>query len=163
MKASRVLSLLALAATAALAALPADDGVVRKVAETIRTRCPGARVESTDRGLIARYRTMTFTIHPGNHTGEFGEQTRREEGPNFRGFLLRVERMEGDPRAWELVVPQMVDGPYYPTFFDRPPTADGKGFYAISFSWGRGVDPELKAAIVAALPRTRWPERPAAP
>lgn len=145
---------LALAAVVARAA-PADDPVLARVAAVVRERCPEAGVELDGRRLVARQDTMTFTLHRADMRGRYAAEPSREEGPNATGFLLTIERADGDGRGFQAVVPQTLDGPYFPTFIDRAATSDGKGVYLVTFSFGRQLDPGLSAAIRSVLPASR--------
>lgn len=133
---------------------PTDD-VIRVLAETLRRQCPEAKIDVTDNGMVAKQGTMMFTLHGRYMTGEIRSQTHQEEGPNFKGFLLKISLHEGDYDG-QAVVPQTLHGPYFPIFIDAPMTADGKRHYWVSFSYGSRLDEELKKAILGAIPRTKF-------
>ena len=50
------------------------------------------------------------------------------------------------------LVPQELQGPYFPTFLNAPPTENGQNHYQIHFAYGSRLDPKLKAALLEALP-----------
>jgi hypothetical protein len=110
-------------------------------------------IEVTDKEFTAKYGTMMFTLHNRSMSGEIFPKTHQEEGPNFKGFILRVSMEEGAYNG-QGAVPQELRGPYYPTFIDGPLTNDGNNHYWIRFSYGSQLDPKLKQAIFEAIPKT---------
>jgi hypothetical protein len=148
---------LVLIATTALNTISAElpDSLTKKLSATILEHCPDALIEVSDSGFTAKHGTMMFTMHGKSKTGEVFPQTYQEEGPNFRGFLLNVSLKEG---AYEgaAVVPQTLQGPYFPTFIDAPRTDDGVHHYWVRFSFGRRLDPKLRDAIFDAIPKSKF-------
>lgn len=146
------------ALTAIAAELP--DSLTRKLSAAIREHCPNALIAVSESGFTAKHATMMFTVHRKSKTGEVFPQTYQEEGPNFRGFLLNVSLKEG---AYEgaAVVPQTLQGPYFPTFIDAPRTEDAGYHYWVRLSFGSRLDPKLRDAILTVLPKTRF--QPSAP
>ena len=130
------------------------DKLVQKLTAVIREACPDAMIQVTNNLFTAKYGTMLFTLHGHKMTGEMLPQTRQEEGPNFKGFVLTVRTESGryEGQSW---IPQELHGPYFKTFIDGPPTDDGKDHYWITFSYGSRLDPKLKQAILNALPKAR--------
>jgi hypothetical protein len=145
------LTLFALLATAGFSpAAPPPDDLVKRMTEVVRTHCPDATIEATDEGFLAKSGTMKFTVHGRSKTGEISPKTHQEEGPNFRGFVLRVTLNDG-PYRGAAVVPQTLQGPYYPTEISAP--AVGDKHYLVRFSYGTRLDPEIKKAILDVLPK----------
>jgi hypothetical protein len=141
----------------ALNAIAAElpESLTNKLSTTIREHCPDALIEISESGFSAKHGTMMFTVHGKSKTGEVFPQTYQEEGPNFKGFLLRVSLKEG---AYEgaAVVPQTLRGPYYPTFIDAPRTENGVHHYWVRFSFGSRLDPKLRDAILNVIPKTQF-------
>ncbi|MCP5516677.1 MAG: hypothetical protein H7A45_05365 [Verrucomicrobiales bacterium] len=129
------------------------EALTTRLTAAIREHCPDAAIEADDSGFTARHGTMMFTLHGRSKTGEVHPQTYQAEGPNFRGFLLRISRQEG-PYEGAAVVPQTLREPYFPTFIDAPATADGSGHYWVRFSFGGRLDDKTKNAILDAIPKT---------
>jgi hypothetical protein len=136
-----------------LVAGPPPDEMVQKLTKTIRKHCPQAKIEVTRQAFVARFGTMRFTIHGRSKTGQFDAGTYQQEGPNFKGFILRVALQEGK-YAGAAVVPQILQGPYFPTFIDALSVEQDKKHYLIRFSCGSRLDPDLKKAIFEVLRRT---------
>lgn len=132
------------------------DALVRSLTTVIRKHCPDAEIEMIDQTFVAKSGTMKFTVHARSKTGEIFPRTHEDEGPNFKGFLLRVSMHPG-PYEGAAVVPQTLQGPYYPTFIDASPTSTGDGYLWVSFAYGSRLDAELKQALLEALPRMRFP------
>src|SRR5687768_7904729 len=97
---------------------------------------------------------------PRGKAGEVYEQTYQEEGPNWKGFILRVELREGK-YAGAAVIPQTLQQPYFQTFIDGPNVDGADKHYFVTFSHGSRLDPKLKNAIMEAIPRTRLRKEPA--
>ena len=120
----------------------------------IKSQCPEASIEIKDGVFFAKFETMMFTIHGSSKTGKISEKTYQQEGPNYKGFLLRVSLEEGGPFQGQAVVPQTVHQVYWETYIDRPPAKDGSGYYNVSFSYGSRIDKDLKQLIFSTIPRT---------
>lgn len=130
---------------------PPPAEVVKKLTAVIREHCPDAAIDATNNVFVAKYGTMMFTLHTRFMTGEVSRETRLQEGPNFKGFILTVGVEKGRYEG-QAVVPQELHGPYFPTYINGPATEDGKNHYWITFSFGSRCDPKLKQAVFAALP-----------
>ena len=87
-----------------------------------------------------------FTVHGRSKTGEISPRTYQVEGPNYRGYMLRV-RLEKGKYLGQAAVPQTIRGPYYPTFIDARNTKAKQGHHFVSFSFGSRLDPKIKKAI----------------
>lgn len=152
----RISTLLAVWVTAGVAqASPPPDALVRSLTAKIRQHCPEAQIEVTEQAFIAKSGTMMFTVHNRSKTGEIFPTTHQEEGPNFKGFLLQVSLQDG-PYQGAAVIPQTLQGPYFATLIDGPPTERGDQHYWVGFSYGSRLDPDLKQAILDAIPRTNF-------
>ena len=134
---------------------PPPDALVQRLTDTIRKYCPEAKIEATEYAFIAKYGTMMFTLHSVSKTGEVSPQTYQREGPNVKGFILGIALQDGKYEG-AAMVPQTLQGPYFPTFIDAPATDDGKKHYQVHFSYGSRLDPGLKKAIFEAIPKTRF-------
>jgi hypothetical protein len=127
--------------------------MVANLKATIRTHCPDATFATMKNEFVAKFDTTTYTLHARAKTGEVYEKTHQEEGPNFKGFILRVELREGKYDGGA-VVPATLQGPYYPTFIDGA-NLNGKHHW-VSFSYGGRLNSELKMAIMGVNPRTQF-------
>lgn len=83
------------------------------------------------------------------------EKTYQDEGPKFKGFILRVELRDGE-YGGAAGVPQTLQGPYYSTFIDASNVDKNNKHYFVSFAYGGRLDPELKKAIMDAIPKTQF-------
>ncbi len=135
-------------------AAPPPGELVTKLTAVVREHCPDAKFEPTDQAFTAKHGTMEFTVHRIASTGEVMPATDQQEGPNIKGFLLVVS-IENGQYGGPLALPQVLNGPYYPTYVDRPPAGDHEHYYSINFSYGSAIAPQLKHAILAALPRSK--------
>jgi hypothetical protein len=145
------------AVNAGVAEAPPDE-LVRKLTETIHKHCPDAKIEVTKEGFLAKFGTMMFTLHGRSKSGEVSRDTYSQEGPNFKGFILRVAVHEGKYQG-AAVVPQTLQEPYFATFIDAPAVEKENKHYVIGFSYGSRIDPDLKNAIFEAIPTTRFEPR----
>jgi hypothetical protein len=132
--------------------LPAD--LIARLTKAIRERCPDAEISAKGAAFSAKFGTMMFTVHYRSMTGEVSKETRQEEGPNFRGFVLSVSLQNGRYEG-QAMVPQALKEPYFETYIDAVPTEDAKGHFWIRFSYGSRTDSKLKEAIFAALPKEK--------
>ncbi len=132
-----------------------SEEMVKALSEAILKHCPDAKIEVTKESFLAKHGTMRFTVHGRSMTGEFSRETHEEEGPNFKGFMLRVSLHDGK-YAGQAAVPLTLNGPYFPQFIDARATADGKHFHKFSFEYGSQLDPKLKKAILEAIPKTKF-------
>lgn len=135
------------------AAAPSED-VIKSLTETLQKHCPDAKFEVKNNEFIAKHGTMQFTVHGHSMTGEISRDTHQVEGPNFKGFLLRVSLQDGAYNG-QADVPQTLKEPYFQTYIDAPATPDKKHYHWVSFSYGGRLDPKLKQAIFEAIPRTK--------
>ena len=133
-------------------AAPPPDALVKALTAAIHAQCPEADIRVVNDELVAKHGTMMFSVHHRSMTGEVAKETREEEGPNFKGFLLRVSLHEGAYNG-QAVVPQDLKQPYWTTHINAPATPDKKGYYWLSFASGSRLDPILKQAILDTLPK----------
>jgi len=124
--------------------------LLKTLASVVHEHCPDATIEAADGSFTAKHGTMTFTMHQFEMGGRFLPRTRQEEGPNYKGFVLRVRLVNG-PAQMGQFGPGEFPGPYYSTLMDEIATADRKGYYLIDFSFGRQLDAQLKQGIFDAL------------
>lgn len=141
--------------TSAIQAGSPDAELIEKLTGVITNLCPDAVIEVDEHRFSAKHDTMVYTIHSRSKTGEVYQQTYEQEGPGFRGFILTVALNDGKYEG-AAMVPQTLQGPYFPTFIDAPSTGDGERHYQVHFSYGPRLDPELKKAILKAIPRTKF-------
>lgn len=129
---------------------PLPEALANTLKAAIQKECPDAKFEVAGDSFIAKHKTMLFTVHDRLMTGEIRSQTRQQEGPNYKGFLLQVTLQPGreTPQA---LTPQTIREPYWSTYINNPPTSDGKDHYWVSFSYGGRLDQKLKAAILEAI------------
>ena len=130
------------------------EELVKKLSDAILKHCPDAKIEVTKEAFLAKDGTMQFTVHGQSMTGEISRKTFQEEGPNYKGFMLRISLVDGKYRG-QAGVPQTLNRPYYPIFIDAPATADGNQHYSVSFSYGSRLDRKLKQAILDAVPTSK--------
>jgi hypothetical protein len=135
----------------AFIAFQAFQPLERTLTPIIHKHFPDAQFSRTNTEFVAKHGTMEFLVHGGNKTGEFAPQARREEGPNYRGFLLHIQVLD-DRFPMAAAVPQEIRYPYWTTFLDSAPLPDKKFHFLISFSYGSQLDPAFREAIRAALP-----------
>jgi hypothetical protein len=135
-------------------AAPPPDDMIKKLTQTIKKLCPESTIEVTKDAFTAKHGTIVYTLHSRSKTGEVYPQTYQQEGPNFKGFMLNVSLQEGQ-YGGAAAVPQILQGPYFPTFLDAVPVEEGKKHYMVHFSYGSRLDPELMKAIYNVIPKTK--------
>ena len=137
----------------ALAAPPSDD-MIEQLTKAIRKHCPDAIIETTKNEFVAKFGTMTYTLHARGKGGEVYEKTYQEEGPNYKGFVLRVELREGKYEG-AAAIPQTLQGPYFATFIDATNMEKNNKHHFVAFSFGSRLDSELKKAIMDVIPKNQ--------
>ena len=138
------------AAGSALAEPPPDE-LFQKLTKAICTHCPDAKIEVTKQEFVAKFETMIFTLHRRGKAGEPFPDTYQEEGPNWKGFILRVTLREGKYQG-AAAVPQALQEPYFTTYIDATAAEKNDKHYVILFSYGSRLDKDLKKAISEAIP-----------
>jgi hypothetical protein len=159
-----LLSLLALnvAGASGRAAEPLSADLIKQLSNAIMEHCPEAEIAISESGVFtAKHGTMMYTLHSTSKTGEVYPQTYQKEGPNFKGFILTVSLQDGRYEG-AAVVPQTLQGPYFPTLIDAPGTGNGQKHYRITFSYGSRLDAQMKSAILDHIPKTKFRGSPGA-
>lgn len=152
-----VISVFAIVVAAGSApAEPPLDELVQKLTKAIRTHCPDAQFEVTKQEFVAKFDTMTFTLHRRGKGGEVFPDTYQEEGPNVKGFLLRVTMRAGEYRE-AAAVPQIRQEPYFATHIDALAVEKNAKHYFVHFSYGGRLNKDLKKAISEAIPLNPLP------
>lgn len=152
-------AVLTFAATASVGrSEPPPDELVNRLTAVICKECPDAEFEVADNAFTAKHGTMMFTLHGRSMGGAIRSKTHQEEGPNYKGFMLKVTLQQGR-EVHQAVTPQTLRGPYWKTYIDDPPTPDGENHYWAAFSYGSRLDQKLKTAIEEAISPTNFPTR----
>jgi hypothetical protein len=142
----------------AFIAFQAFQPLERTLTPIIQKYFPDAQFSKTNTEFVAKHGTMEFLVHGGNKTGEFAPEPRREEGPNYRGFLLQIQVLD-DRFPMAAAVPQEIRHPYWTTFLDSAPLPGTKFHFLIGFSYGSRLDPVFRETIRAALPSSLPPRK----
>ncbi len=116
-----------------------------KLQSVIRKFDTNAVVTVENGAYVYRYHTQTFRIHTIQKTGAISETAHDEEGPNVDGIFLNVSLQDG-PYRGAAVIPQDLHRPYWTTFINAYPVADGKHLW-LSLSYGSRADKKLMEAV----------------
>jgi hypothetical protein len=127
----------------------------------IQKHFPDADFERTNRRFVAKHGTMEFMVHGRSKTGEVSPNAYKEEGPNYRGFLLAIDVVHG-PYQGAAVIPQELRKAYWTTFIDATPLSDRRAHFWIRLSYGGRLDPGFHQALRLALPSSLPKTKPAA-
>ncbi len=135
---------------------PKPDPVFRKAEESLRAALvdidprPSFEYPKHAKSLFVKYRTRKFMIHNGSMTGEYSEKAHEEEGPSYRGFMLKVH-LQKAVAVNQAVVPQTLRRPYWRTDLNIT-TVDGtdQQFYW-GLSYGNRVDQSHLKRIRSAI------------
>jgi hypothetical protein len=145
-----------LIAVVVLASRPATaDEWQTKLQSVIRLFDSNALVAVEHGGYVYRHHTQTFKIHAIDKTGAISALAHDEEGPNADGVLMRVSLQDG-PYRGAADIPQDLHGPYWTTFINAYPVADGKHLW-LGLSYGRRADPKLLEAVKTCFGPVRSP------
>lgn len=130
-----------------------DLGAIEKsVTPVVRKYFPDAQIKVEGDSYVAKRETMEFQVHSRYKSGEIDPKAHAEEGPNEKGFLLQVMRVKG-PYEGAAMVPQSLSEPYWTTYVNAVPTADGSGHWHILLSYGVELDQSFRSELMKALPR----------
>jgi len=127
-----------------------------QVRDLLKTHLPEAMVEIENGHLIAKYNTMTFTVHHRTRVGEFSSETYEIEAPNHTGFQLIVSQRDGVYDG-PMETPQTLSSPYWQSFHDRPAFDDGKRHWNVILKFGSRFDQDLKSKLLKLLPSSTRP------
>ena len=117
-----------------------------EIAKLVKAYYLEATIEENESEFIAKLNTLEYTLHSVYKTGEISERTFNIEGPNYKGFKLKLTFVPTGPYMGQLVVPQTVNGPYFPTFVNAI-NLETKEYIHISFAYGKGIDPGFKNSL----------------
>lgn len=102
-----------------------------------------AKIESSDHSLVMTYLPQTYSVRRRKYkAGEGYSEPRDEVGPSRKGFVLRAH-MNPLGEVNQLVTPQVVQQPYWLSYFDITPIGktDQQVFWSISYT--PGIDQKL--------------------
>lgn len=136
--------------------LPAE--LVGRIEKIVEKHYPDAEISQKNGIFIAKHDVMVFTVHSRLKTGEYLEKTDQIEGPNVKGFRFGLAVKEGNYEG-PAFLPSTSGGPYWSTYWDYPPTTDGKKMYSIHFAYGDLIDQDFKNALIEVLPKTERREK----
>ena len=131
--ASGVLTLPALAKDGPLSQVA--DGL-SKIAEDME---PVASVEQNGRAVTMSYNTRTFMVHSMDKLGRHSEKAHETVGPRHDGLTAQVTVQDGR-YAGAARIPQDLRRPYWTTFVNAYPIAQGKQHLHVNISYGSGTD-----------------------
>lgn len=100
--------------------------------------------------LMLRYRTRRFVVH-GPMKGGYEEETRREEGPQWDGFMLSL-RVEKAGTVYQAMVPQTMRRPYWDTELDVL-VVPGTGK---QLSWALSYQPRPERDVLRKIRAALW-------
>ena len=126
----------------------------RSLTPIIRKYFPDSTIQVSATEYVAKHGTMAFTVHGRSMTGEVSPTTHVTEGPNYKGFMLRIGLHDG-PYQGQAVVPQQLNELYWATFLDAAPIPGHNQHLMTGFSVGSRLNEEFKKAVLNALPKSR--------
>ena len=100
--------------------------------------------------LVITYLPQTFKVHSVSMTGEVSAEAHDEQGPSFKGFVLRVyTQAKGEVN--QAVTPQTIHRPYWLTDLNVTPLgkSDKQIYWALSY--GGRTDKKLLDDLRAKL------------
>lgn len=150
----RLFLCLILLSSSAFAANTSIADLDRLLTPIIRKYFPDATIQVSATEYVAKHGTMNFTVHERSMTGEVSPTTHVTEGPNYKGFMLRIGLHDG-PYRDQAVVPQNLNELYWTTFLDAAPIPGFSGHLMTEFSFGNRLNEDFKKAVFNALPKSR--------
>ena len=129
----------------AIAALDRVEKALQPVLEKLDPKPEVTRVDNGN-SLQAGYKTLTYTVHGRNKTGEVSPEASYVVGPGNGGFILRVHvEKAGLPHQAE--TPQTHKEPYWQTYLDITPLEGTQKQLYWSLSYSGKTDRDLLAQI----------------
>ena len=126
---------------------PALRAVETRLRELLKKELQDAKVEADDAGLTARFDTQAFTVHNRDMLGRIAKETHAEEGPNNKGILLTLTTEQGKTYQGQAEVPQTLREPYWHTYINAYPLAEGDQHLWLVLAYGGRVDEKLVEKI----------------
>ena len=108
--------------------------------------CPDAELEINGTTLIGKHQTQEFMVHNIGMDGRIADESHPVEGPNYQGFLLRLDVVEG-PLENQAVLPQVLSEPYWQTYINAFPMEGGAVYLLISLSYGMRTEAHIIETI----------------
>ena len=133
-----------------------QESINKEIMNVVKKYYPKAKLEFKNGGIQISHDTMIFTVHGAMMTGNYYEQTRKEEGPQGRGFLLFIKVVEG-PYQRQAVVPQTLRKPYWKTYINAPQTKNKKNYYWINLKFGHLIKKDFMKELFSILPQSKNP------
>jgi hypothetical protein len=85
---------------------------------------------------VYRYHTQIYKVHPIiSKLGDVAEKAIDQEGPKIDGILLHATIRNGDIHLDQLVMPQVIQEPYWNTFINSYPIDTNK-YFRVLISYG---------------------------
>jgi purine nucleosidase len=142
-------------------ALEAAETALRAALQELAPQ-PSFEYARASGALLVKYKTRKFMVYGMSMIGEYNQEAREEEGPQYNGFLLSIHLQEaGTVNA--PVVPQTIRRPYWQTDLDIVVCGRGKQLYW-ALSYGTSTSPAILKqvrdalqglAVTASAPRSR--------
>jgi len=137
-----LVSLLLVSTAIATPATPGDSALkevsagLSRIAEDLK---PEATVVGSNGTVVLSYKTRKFMVHGTYRDGRRVEKAHEALGPQVDGLIVRVKLQDGryDGAA---VVPQGLRKPYWTTYINAYPVAQGKQYLWVNISFGSRTD-----------------------
>jgi len=100
--------------------------------------------------LIISYRKRKFMVHPSLMTGERSEKAIEMDGPDYRGFILRLF-LEPAGTINQAETPQTLIEPYWKTYLDVSIIKDTDKQFYWSLSYGNRTSKALIDSLIKAV------------
>jgi hypothetical protein len=100
--------------------------------------------------LTVKYQSRRFMVHGGSKTGAFSEKPREVEGPDVRGFLLRIHAQDKGT-VNQADVPQTIRQPYWRMDLDVTVVPDTGHQLYWALAYGSRTDESLLNRVRAAV------------
>lgn len=128
----------------------ADDSPLTQVADGLSKiaaqMTPVATVLQDGRAVTMSYKTRTFMVHNTDKLGRHSEKAHETVGPETDGLIVEITLQDGryDGAA---KIPQTLRRPYWYTFVNAYPIAEGKQHLHVNISYDSKTDRETITKI----------------
>lgn len=111
---------------------------------------PVASVVQDGRAVTLSFNTRTFMVHSSDKLGHRSAKAHQSVGPRYDGLIVKVTQQEGRYFG-AAVIPQNLRRPYWTTYVNAYPIAQGRQHLHVNIEYGNRTDRKVIKQVKALL------------